>query len=473
MHGGTTGVLRVAGILVLLSSFLMCWPKKGICQETESQALEPAAVLPEEVPAASDEPARRCPVEALMERWYDWPPSQNFRITLEYRNYTYLEGEARGDSRDSINEGRLRIEYDKRLRENIRLYLNLLAQADDDDFTHGFFDLDEDNLKRSYVNFTEAFVDFYFSAFDVRLGEQIINWGVADIFNPTGNVTPTDYSNLLDEDDMGIPAANVNFYWKNWNLQVVGIPLFAPSRLPPRGTRFSIYPPDSPVPIENPELPPNTLENAQFGTRLRTTWKGWDFSVSYYDGINDIPSPELRFNFTPFPMPYVVPVYNRMRVFGADFATVFDRWGLHGEAAQFIFDSDRQDDYFEYVLGFDYTRANILFNHDVFMIVEYVGLEVTDEGNELETETPPLDRILTNAITTNTRYEFTDYTWLEIRAAYDFDQHDYYIQPQLAHSVNDNLTVILGLDLLGGPLDTFLGQFRENDRVYAKLIYVF
>jgi len=228
----------------------------------------------EEMPAVESE--GECPVQAALDQWRDWPESQYFRITLEYRNYTYLEGESRGDSRDSINEGRLRVEYDKVIREDMRLYLNLLSQADDDDFTHGFFDLDEDELLRSYINFTEAFLDIYFDAFDLRLGKQIINWGKSDVFNPTDNVTPTDYANLVDQDEIGVLAASLTWYWETWDLQIVGVPLFSPSRLPPRDTRFSLFPPDAPLPVEDPELPPNTIDNAQFGARLSTTYGGWE-----------------------------------------------------------------------------------------------------------------------------------------------------------------------------------------------------
>jgi hypothetical protein len=457
MRGRT--VAAFCGWIFILSAAIFSFveSEEGYCEE----------------PAAK-ESGRECPVQSLVDLWRDWPQSENFKTTLEYRNYTYFQGEARGDSRDSINEGRLRIEYDNRFRENMRVYLNLLALDDDADFTHGFFDLDEDELRRSYLNFNEAFLDIYFGTFDIRFGKQIIKWGKADVVNPTDNLTPTDYSNLLDEDDIGVIAANLNYYRDNWNLQLVGIPLFSPSRLPPRDTRFSIVPPDTPLPVEDPELPPDTIDNAQFGARLKTTYKGWDFSVSYYDGINDIPVPELRFEGTPFPTPVIVPVYNRMRVFGGDFATVFDRLGFHGEAAQFVFDGDRQDSYFEYVVGFDYSKSNILFDHDLFLIVEYVGLDVTDEGMTLETETPPLDRVLVSAIAANIKYEFTEFTRLELRGAIDFHQgDDFYIQPQLVHEVNDNLTIIFGLDLLGGPDDTFFGQFRDNDRFYTKLVYTF
>jgi len=439
-----------------------------------------AFVHGEEITAepAEAEPESGCPVRALTDAWTDWPQSQNFKIALEYRNYTYFEDESRGDSRDSINEGRLRVEYDNCFRDNMRVYVNALLQADDDEFTHGFVDdFEDDDVRRNYLNFPEAFLDIYLDAVDLRLGKQIINWGKADATNPTDNVTPTDYANLLDEDDIGVVAASATFYWKNWDLQLVGVPGFTPTRLPPRGTRFSLIPPDASLPVEDPELPSNTLDNVQLAARLKTTYRGWDFSASYYDGINDVPSPTLEYMQIPFP-PFavpttVVPVYNRMRAFGGDFATTFDRFGIHGEAAQFIYDGDAQDSYFQYVLGFDYTRSNVIFDHDLFIIVEYIGLDVTDEGKALDTGTA-LDQVFMSAFATKVRYEFTDYTKLEIEAAVDLYQgNDYYFQPQLIHQMTDNFEIAFGVDVIGGPSDTFLGQFKDNDRLFVKLKYTF
>ncbi len=427
----------------------------------------------------AEEPRQACALETLKEKWHNWPPSEKFKITVEYRNYTYFEDESRGDSRDSRNEGRLRVEYDDSFRDNMRLYLNALLQADDDSFTHGFVDdFEDDDLKRNYFNFTEAFLDIYFDDFDLRLGKQIITWGKADAFNPTDNLTPTDYANLLDDDEIGVVAVNLNYYWRDWNLQIVGVPGFTPTRLPPRDTRFSLIPPDTPLPVEDPELPSNTIDNAQFGVRAKTTYRGWDYSISYYDGVNDIPVPALKMMEVPVP-PFsvpvsVVPVYNRFRAVGADFATVFGRWGLHGEMAHLVFDGDRDDARLQYVLGIDYTKSDIIFDHDLFVIIEYVGEEVTEEGERLDTGTTPVDRILMSAIAFNIEYELTEFTKLEVKGAVDFHQgDDYYFQPQFVHDLTDNFEIRVGLDVLGGPRDTFFGQFKDNDRVFLKLTYTF
>jgi len=440
-----------------------------------SSVLHPA--LCEEMSSEETKASMVSPIQSLRNAWEDWQPSQDFKITLEYRNYSYFKDESRGDGRDSINEGRLNVEYDRYVTDNIRVYVNTLIQDDDDDFTHGFVDdFEDDDLKRNHLNFPEAFLDMYFNEFDLRLGKQIISWGKADAVNPTNNLNPTDYSNLLDDEDIGVVAVNFNYYWREWNLQLIGVPGFTPTRLPPRGTRFSLIPPETPLPVEDPELPSNTLENSQFGVRLKTTHQGWDFSINYYDGINDIPSPSLRMGMGPFPFPIpvaIVPVYHRYRALGGNFATTFDMWGLHGEAAQLIFDGDEEDSRIQYVIGFDYKKSDILFDHDLFVIVEYIGLHEIEEADAPETGTA-LDRVFMSAFATNITYEFTEFTKLEIVGIMDFYQgDDYYVQPQLVHEVTDDLSVTVGLDLLGGPRDTFFGEFKENDRVYVKLKYTF
>jgi hypothetical protein len=443
--------------------------------------LAPRPVWCEETGAEETGPEWVSPLQAFRGAWADWPPSEHLKITLEYRNYSYFEGKSRGDGRNSISEGRLRVEYDRDVGDNMRAYINALLQADDDEFTHGFVDdFEDDDLRRNYFNFTEAFLDIYFDDFDLRLGKQIITWGKADVSNPTDNINPTDYSNLLDDETIGVVAVNLNYYWNGWNLQVVGVPGFTPTRLPPQGTRFAFVPPDGmaqigpfSVPIMEPELPSNSIDNAQYGLRLLTTYRGWDFSVSYYDGINDIPAPTVRLG-KPIPSPEaVVPVYHRYRAIGGDFATTFDRWGFHGEAAQLIFDGDTEDARFQYVIGLDYTRSDVLFDHDIFVIIEYVGEDVTKKGSGFDSGTA-LDRVLVSALAGNITYEFTEYTKVELRGVVDFHQgDDYYIQPQLVHQMTDDFEITAGLDILGGPKDTFFGEFKDNDRVFVKLKYTF
>jgi hypothetical protein len=402
---------------------------------------------------------------------------EHFKTRLEYRNFTYFEDGDRRDQRRSLNEGQLEVEYDSMRIENVRIYVDALLWLDDDDYASGFIDeLEDDDVKRNKLNLPEFFVDLCFDRFDLRIGKQVVAWGKADSINPTDNVNPQDLSNLFEQDqEIGVPAVKLDAYIGDFTtLEGVFAPTFTPTRLPPLDTRLSVVDiSDFPLPINDPDLPSDSLDNSQYGIRLTTTYKGWDFSTSFYDGINDFPNARLD---PGFPLPSITPIYNRLRVIGADFATTFDRWGVHGEAAQFLSDGDREDSYIQYVFGIDYKRSDIIFDHDLFAIVEYIGEHVTKEGKSaLPIETGAMvNRAFTNSLFAHIEYEFSDYLRLDFEGMVNLDNgNNYFLNPEFCYDVNDNLAIALGFDLLWGPSDTFFGQFDESDRVYTKVTYVF
>ena len=412
----------------------------------------------------------------LNERWNESSLAErykeHFKTRLEYRNFTYFENGNRQDQRRSLNEFQTEVEYDTMMGDNIRVYIDALLWLDDDDYAKGFIDeLEDDDVKRNKLNLPEFFADLYFDDSDLRIGKQVVAWGKADSVNPTDNINPEDSSNLFEEEEIGVPAIKVNYYIDDFNIEGVFVPTFTPTRLPPLDTRLSVVDiSESPLPINDPELPSNNIHNSQYGIRVSTTYKGWDFSASFYDGINNFPNVRLEQDFS------ITPIYNKIRVIGADFATTFNRWGVHGEAAQFLSDGDREDSYIQYVLGIDYKRSDIIFEHDLFAIVEYIGEHVTEEARStLPFETGAMvGRVFSNSLFVHIEYEFNDYFVLDCEGLVNLDNgEDYYLNPEFSYDVNDNLTISVGFDLLGGPSDTFFGQFDESDRIVTKLTYTF
>jgi hypothetical protein len=395
-----------------------------------------------------------------------------FKTRLEYRNFTYFEDGNRQDQRRSLNEFQAEVEYDHMWTDNFRVYVDALLWLDDDDYAKGFIDeLEDDDVKRNKFNLPEFFVDLYFNDFDLRIGKQVVAWGKADSVNPTDNVNPQDLSNFFEQDqEIGVPAVKLDYYIGDFTIEGVFVPTFTPTRLPPLDTRLSVIDiSDIPFPINDPDLPSDNIDNSQYGVRLKTTHKGWDFSASFYDGINDFPNVRLEPDFS------ITPIYNKIRVIGADFATTFDRWGVHGEAAQFLSDGDREDSYVQYVLGIDYKRADVVLDHDLFAIVEYIGEHVTQEGeSELPVGGAMVSRVFSNSLFVHIEYEFSDYFRLDLEGIVNLDNgEDYFLKPEFSYDVNNNFTIAVGFDLLWGPSDTFFGQFDKSDRVFTKMTYTF
>lgn len=166
----------------------------------------------------------------------------------------------------------------------------------------------------AYVEGRNIFLD----GLDMRLGQQIVNWGVGDQFNPTNTLNPIDLQNvLLFGEQMANLMARFDYALGSlWQLAAVWVPLFRPALLPrtapfgltaverlpfvQSGLRYRLhaerelargfgYP--TIVRSAEPRLPEPTLDNSQVSLRLAGVVLGQDVALSYYRGISDIPQP--------------------------------------------------------------------------------------------------------------------------------------------------------------------------------------
>lgn len=219
----------------------------------------------------------------------------------------------------------------------------------------------------------EGYVNAYLGPLDIRLGQQIIVWGKADGFNPTNNLTPTNWSIRSPHDDdrrVGNIAARVFWNANPLRLEGVWVPLYRAVQLPPYEQPKFVVEGDTTYP--RPEF-------------LRGTWAGKvhlnlesvDLSASYLYGYAplpgftlqrltvgaDAPEPEIRISRT---------AYNH-HVIGFDFATTLgERLGLRGEVAyrkplhyERKVEAPRPD--LQYVVGFDTNVGT------VGLIAQYLG----------------------------------------------------------------------------------------------------
>ena len=166
-----------------------------------------------------------------------------------------------------------------------------------------------------YLDIKSAVVE----GLDLRIGQQVVSWGVGDQFNPTNNLNADD---LRDPLLFGKQAGNFMVkadYWINDNLSVSGVfvPVFKPAMLP----RSAILGPAaldrlpftdaemrwrvesqqaftgtllrSPTIVSSavPVLPETNFENMQWAYRLAGTFGEQDVALSYYYGRHDFPTP--------------------------------------------------------------------------------------------------------------------------------------------------------------------------------------
>jgi hypothetical protein len=389
---------------------------------------------------------------------------------IELRNFTYFRDDP-SDDRINRAEGVIKLEYEKYIGNLGKILVSPKLVFDNDNYSSSYLDeFENKGARRLIFDLEEYYAEFNFNSFDLKVGKQIFSWGKADGFNPTDNLNPRDYIDLfVEEEKIGVPAINLLYYWNDFTFDLVFIPTYTPTRLPLINSRHAFLDPDKSTVVNGRELPADTLSSSQSGIRILRHISGWDLSVSYYDGYDDLTLATVEGDQS------LTLRYNRTRVIGVDFATTFGGLGVHGEAAQFFYDGGKDEDYFQYILGIDYTWTNIIHDHDIFLILEYMGDTTTrSREDERPASATGLGRVFRNSFLSTITYKFSDILELETKLLFNLDHHlSHVIKPEIHYDINDKLKLTFGVDFIEGNQTTFFGQFDNDDRSYFFLRYSF
>ena len=194
--------------------------------------------------------------------------------------------------------------------------------------------------------------DFLVKGLDIRIGQQIVTWGKADMFNPTSNINALDLEDaLLFGDRVANSMLKVDYNpYKDWILSFVWVPFFRPNQLPAsavyavkgvdripmvsEGLRRRLHVErdwaqsflrtgmPTVVTEARPVLPEYRIENSQVGFKVAGKAAKMDFSLSYYYGRSGIPQPfvERVYDGDSFLDARTALMYPKMHVIGFDWA---------------------------------------------------------------------------------------------------------------------------------------------------------
>jgi hypothetical protein len=308
-------LVSVATSTLLRSSLSALEYEKGSFAASLNGALEVSGVIPFNGETSSENPSALVVLE----------PRADFGEHVSF--YADLRGGYQGNQRSPANDGVL-IRFDE-------VYPS----------------------KDRYVEIAEAYLSFYLSELDLRIGIQKFAWGTLDQFNPTDNLNPWNLRHPFETDPLrrkiGVPAvrALVGSAFSSVLVEAIWMPFYVPYRMPDPGDRW--YPPlfdavktfptpDLGLPIAlppvnivqfntEPDLPPRTFENSDFGIRLSRTIGSMDIGVSYFYGFDRMPvfgvegrvvadlqllPPDLGLTY----LMNLEPQLHRIQVFGLDMA---------------------------------------------------------------------------------------------------------------------------------------------------------
>jgi len=342
------------------------------------------------------------------------------------------------------------------------------------------FDVSQRGLRQPAGTLTECYLEFKAGPVDLRAGNQQIRWGRADGFNPTDNLVPYDYLDTFADQRLPVTALQADMYVAKARFEVAWIPFFTPTRLPLLGQRW--FPGSSrtfgtandagSVFLDGTRtLPARTFGNGQWAVRWNQIVPRGEFSVSYFDGFDDLPFFSLGGMRVAEPREagtvVHVPLnrqYCRVRVAGADFASELGPFGIRGETAYFDSTDPANRDHLLYVIGMDHTRG------DWFAIVQYADLWVSSPVPE--TALFP-ELALRSTLMARIEKKMGPENTFEIKGAVRLRDGDAMVQPLCSIGLSGNWRLKIGATFFSGPRASYFGQFRDNANFTLALRYSF
>lgn len=430
-----------------------------------------------------------------------------YPVSAEVKWNGYLQTDNRlrikGDNDFSWQEYRLDLKTEVSPIEKAHFYSEVWLRSLGFPTVQSSADLvNKDKVSPLSLDFREAYVDLYgflLDNLDLRIGRQRIAWGTADKLNPTDNLNPDDLEDIWDFGrHLGSDGLKASYYPGDWTFTAVYIPVFTPAVLP-RGDWASALSPSMQLPsgltlknsTDTITMPKNNLkESSIIGIKLSKFFLGYDFSLSYVYGRDDLPLTR-KVTFTPTGTPGEVDIaseliYPRMHIAGIDMAGAIANVGVWAEAAVFfpeevkmikdlsalgmgIKESIALDDkpYVKYVLGADYTFKNGIYVNGQYLhgFIHERGSDNLEDYFMFGLEKKLLNEKL-KIIPISGGIEIKDFKDIENDYAVIF-------APEIDYYPVVNTEITLGARLIDGKNTTNFGRVKDNDELYFMIKYSF
>lgn len=329
------------------------------------------------------------------------------------------------------------------------------------------------------LDLREAYLDYTAGSFDVRLGRQIVTWGVGDLLF-INDVFPKDWVSFfsgrpLEYLKTGVDGLRARYSSGAVNAELLAVPFFTPDTIP-AADRFFLFDPFSSVSTRTEELPATTYSNTELALRLFRQVGDFDVSAYAYRGFWRTPSLEPDSFLAPA---RVTVFYPPLSVYGASVqgsaldgvlsleAGYYDSRGDRGggdplvpnSQARFLAGYQRQP-WEDGTVGVQYY-AEVMEDHGAYERTLPAGLRAQRQVRDIVTLR--LEQLLAHQ------------TWkLALMSFYSPADDDYLLQPQVTYLFSDSLSAAVGANLFGGQRNwSSFGQLDRNDNIYISVRFDF
>ena len=337
-------------------------------------------------------------------------------------------------------------------------------------------DLAYDHLGRhDKSELREGYVDYTAGNWDMRVGRQVITWGLGDLVF-VNDVFPKDYEALfagrpLEYLKRGVDAVKLGAYPEFANFELVLSPDFRESRMPD-ANRFHLYDP-MPAVTNRETIGPG---QGDAGLRIYRDVTGYDTALYLYRGFQRAPS--MRPDSMTAPTKKISYFYPQLSVYGASVSGRAGDGVMSLEAAYYDSRQDRSGK--DFAVPNSQTRLlagyQIQPAEDLSLGLQYYAEAMSDYGAYLVTLPTgfPVDKRWSHTVTARLTHFFLHQTLrLSVYASYNASNGDHFVNPELRYSFTDKVWGAVGANFFGGKPSGQFGQLSHDDNVYVQVRYEF
>jgi len=320
----------------------------------------------------------------------------------------------------------------------------------------------------------EGYVDYAAGNWDLRVGRQVITWGLGDLVF-VNDVFPKDHEALfagrpLEYLKRGVDAVKLGAYPEFANFELVLSPGFRESRIPD-ARRFHLYDPMPAVAIRETIKP----GRGDVGLRIYRDVAGYDAALYLYRGFQRTPSMRPDSMTAPAKLGTFYP---QLSVYGASVSGRAGEGVLSLEAAYYDSRQDRSGG--DFALPNSQTRLlagyQIQPAEDLSLGFQYYAEAMHDYGAYLAALPAgfPVEKRWSHTVTARLTQFFLHQTLrLSAYASYNAGNGERFVNPELRYSFTDKVWGAIGANFFGGKPWSQFGQFSRDDNVYLQVRYEF
>ncbi len=357
----------------------------------------------------------------------------------------------------------------------------------------------------SVAAFRELYLGIFSDDYELKIGKQFIVWGVMPGIRIVDEINPMDFRELILPDlmDYRIPLWSLRldyFFGDSSSWELIVIPDLRFHKPAPPGSEWELL-----QTVPGTVFPESyKLENTEAGIRLSTNLLNTDLSFSYFYTWDDFP---VIFRHILIDQPDTTgrnpffPRFTRIHILGMTFQRPFFDQVVKGELA-YVRDKyfglgivDRDGDGYIDNLGEvqrDHIRWGLAFDFNVWKtdfspgLMQWIILDYDEAIIQ--------DRVDTS-FNLFVRHPIPEQNAVaQLLLIYLVNQEEVYLKPKVTFDVTEHFQVATGLDLFFGRRSQlgvasrngratdivtieqhfqFIGNFRDNDRLFIEFKYSF